>query len=119
MPPRGAIDRIRDILDAIVRIQGYAEGLTYERFCADVRTAEAVQFNFIVIGEAASRVPAEIVARNPEIPWQEMRSLRNFVAHGYFAVSFSVLWETMTSDLPSVIEPLRELVRACEAEGEN
>jgi uncharacterized protein with HEPN domain len=88
-------------------------GLTYERFCADVRPTEAVQYNFVVIGEAASRLPQELTELHPELPWNEMRALRNVVAHAYFAVSLSVLWETMTSDLPPLVEPLRAPLAEC------
>jgi uncharacterized protein with HEPN domain len=110
VPRRDTAERLGDILAAIDRIGTYSEGLTYERFSADVRTSDAVQYNFVVIGEAASRLPPEFTELHPELPWNEMRALRNVVAHAYFAVSLSVLWETMTSDLPPLIEPLRALL---------
>lgn len=113
MPRRDTAERLGDIIAAIDRIGTYAEGLTYERFCADVRTSDAVQYNFVVIGEAASRLPQEFTALHSELPWNEMRALRNVVAHAYFAVSLSVLWETMTSDLPPLVEPLRALMSEC------
>ena len=43
--------------------------------------------NITVVGEAARNVPAGVVARHPEIPWNEMWEIRDVVTHGYFGVS--------------------------------
>jgi uncharacterized protein with HEPN domain len=92
--------------------------MTFEQFCADQRTAEAVQFNFIVIGEAARNIPDDVVARHPELPWREMRGLRNVVAHGYFHVSLAILWQTITTDLAPLVEPLQALLDGERAKAE-
>jgi hypothetical protein len=42
--------------------------------------------NIEVIGEAAKRIPDDVVARAPGIPWRKIRGMRDVVAHGYFGV---------------------------------
>jgi uncharacterized protein with HEPN domain len=84
--------------------------LTFEQFKADSRTVEAVQFNFIVIGEAARHIPDDIVTRRAELPWAEMRGLRNVVTHPYFAVSLDILWQTVTTDLPPLAPSIQSLI---------
>ena len=115
VPHRAVADRLRDILEAIERVDAYAKGITFEQFCLDRKTIEAAQFNFIVIGEAARHVPEDIVAQHPEVAWREMRGLRNIVAHAYFNVSLPVVWETMVSDLPPLVAAIRELLEQIEA----
>ena len=115
VPHRAVAERLRDILEAIERVDAYAKGITFEQFCLDRKTIEAAQFNFIVIGEAARHVPEDIVAQHPEVAWREMRGLRNIVAHAYFNVSLPVLWETMVSDLPPLVAAIRELLEQIEA----
>ena len=44
-------------MQAITLIQGYVSGFTYEAFCEDQRTVDAVLRNFEIIGEAARFVP--------------------------------------------------------------
>jgi uncharacterized protein with HEPN domain len=39
-----------------------------------------------------------------------MRGMRNIVVHEYFGVTEETLWKTATEDLPTVIEPLRQLL---------
>jgi uncharacterized protein with HEPN domain len=61
--------------------------MTYEAFTADRKTVDAVIRNLIVIGEAAGRVPDDVALVHPEIPWKDMRDMRNLVIHEYFGVS--------------------------------
>jgi len=57
--------RVHDILEAIDRIQQYTSGMSYEGFCLDQRTIDAVTWNFEIIGEAAGHVPPDAVASEP------------------------------------------------------
>jgi|GEM_PF-1254019 len=82
MPPRQWRLRVEDMLEAIHKIERYTTGMTPETFFAKPQTIEAVAYNFI-IGEAARHIPPEIEARYPEVPWLQMRDLRNFLAHEY------------------------------------
>ena len=65
------------------------------RLLSDRKTVDAVIRNFIIIDEAASRVPSEIESMHPEIPWKDMRDMRNFVVHEYFGISDKILWDTI------------------------
>ena len=45
-----------------------------------------------------------------EVPWAEMRAMRNIVVHEYFGVTKETLWKTAREDLPTIVEPLRRLL---------
>ena len=68
---------------------------------------DAVVRNLIVIGEAAVHVPEDICRKHPDVPWYEMRGMRNFVVHKYFRASDAVIWDTVHVDLP----PLPALIK--------
>ncbi|UCF82816.1 MAG: DUF86 domain-containing protein, partial [Desulfobacteraceae bacterium] len=70
MPLRDWKLRIKDIVDAVIR-------------------------NLTVIGEAAGHVPDDIVSAYPDIPWRDMRDMRNFVVHEYFGISDKIIWDTV------------------------
>ena len=111
MPPeRGWKLRISDILDAITAIQEYTAGMDLKRFTVDRKTVDAVVRNFTIIGEAATRIPEQVIAENPEIPWRDMSDMRNIVVHKYFGVSNKILWETIQSDLPPLVPLLQKLL---------
>ena len=67
--------------------------------------------NLTVIGEAAARIPSEVVKDHPEVPWRDMADVRNVVVHEYFGVDQRVVWDTITTDLPPLVAPLSKLLR--------
>jgi uncharacterized protein with HEPN domain len=85
------------------------EDLDQLDFNCDVKTQDSVLMNLIVIGEQATKIIAyhpDFVEANQEIPWQQIRGLRNRVAHGYFDVDLGLIWNTVQNDLPHLIEKL-------------
>lgn len=110
MPPRHWKLRIEDILAAIERIQRYTDGMDLSSFSRDDRTVDAVVWNITVIGEAAGAVPEDVRRKHPELPWDEMRGIRNVIVHEYFGVSLPILWQTVTADLPPLIPLLKKIL---------
>jgi uncharacterized protein with HEPN domain len=104
--------RIDDILCAIERISEHTRGMSPEAFANDRKTQDAVHFNLMVIGEAAGQIEPGVVASHPEIPWAEMRGMRNVLIHAYFSVSTEIVWRTLTDDLPPIVESLNKLLRS-------
>ncbi len=110
MPPRRWPLRVRDILDSITAIQDYTRDMDFSAFAADPRTVDAVVRRFAIIGEAANNIPAEIVAAYPEIPWRDMREMRNVLVHVYFGINKRILWEAIHNDLPPLVPILTRLL---------
>ena len=103
--------RIQDILDAVSAVQEYTRGMEFKTFTEDRKTVDAVVRNLIVIGEAAVHVPEDICRKHPQVPWYEMRGMRNFVVHEYFKASDTVIWDTVHVDLrplPALIKKILE-----------
>lgn len=110
MPPRDWQLRLQDILDSIDRVQRYTDGMTFASFCADDKTIDAVVRNFEIIGEAARHIPQNIETRYPQVPWVEMRGMRNLLIHEYFGISLPILWHTLTHNLPPLPPLLQHIL---------
>lgn len=63
-----------------------------------------------IIGEAASRVSEETQLRTPNIPWPQIRGMRNRLIHGYDVIDYDLLWDTVMADLPPLIAELKKIV---------
>ncbi len=61
-----------------------------------------------IIGEAASRIPAEERASRPEIPWPAIVGLRNRLFHGYDDVDLDIVWAIVPTDLPALLSRLSD-----------
>ncbi|MHB1145645.1 MAG: HepT-like ribonuclease domain-containing protein [Thiobacillus sp.] len=106
-------NRLPDYLDHMQQAASdacsFVEGLGKDDFLADKRTQQAVIMSLIIIGEAATKVMdryAEFSAQHSEVPWRSMRGMRNHIAHGYFDINLDVVWETVQTALPELLERL-------------
>jgi uncharacterized protein with HEPN domain len=59
-----------------------------------------VRVRLIEIGEAIKDLPSELLATEPDIPWQDIARMRDRLAHRYFDTSHAIVAATVTSDLP-------------------
>jgi uncharacterized protein with HEPN domain len=110
MSPRSWKERIEDILEAIAEIQTFTHNMSYDDFRSDTKTLKAVALDFVVIGEAATHVPDDVVAAHPEIAWRLMRGIRNRLVHDYFGIDPKILWDTVQNDLPPLAGPLKRIL---------
>ncbi|MDX9964057.1 DUF86 domain-containing protein [Desulfobacter postgatei] len=99
--------RIEDIIEALDRIFHYVKDLNYDGWMKDQKTIDAVIRNLEIIGEAAANVPREIQDLYVDIPWYQMKGMRNILIHEYFGVDNDVLWNTIQKDLPVLKEKLQ------------
>lgn len=101
---------IKDILQSILQIESFVEGLQYEEFQKDDKTASAVIRKLEIIGEAAKQVPTRIRQKHPELPWTEMARMRDKLIHGYFGVDPEIVWKVVKERLPEVKANLQKII---------
>ena len=102
--------RIRDILDAIERIQEFTKDMTFAEFDRNRLVLDAVIRNFEIIGEAGNHIPISIQNQYPQIPWRQIISMRNSLIHEYFGADNSVIWDTIQIDLSGLKNQLLLIV---------
>ncbi len=99
-------ERLRDILDAIALITKYALA---DRMAFD--QDEPRRWFYVkqleIIGEATSRVPAEVLAAAPGIQWHQIITMRHRLVHDYAGVDWHIVWDVLRHDL----DPLRQAVQ--------
>lgn len=110
MSSRDWRSRVQDILVAIETVQQRIQGLDFQAFEGNPVLVESVIYQLIIIGEAAANIPPEIKQQAPELPWRQMTNMRNIMAHAYFRVEQSIVWETACNNLTPLIQPLRNLL---------
>ena len=120
MKSREFIDYLRDIIDAVEKIEKFTEGMDSEGFYADDKTAYAVIRALEIIGEATKKVPQNIKESYPQVPWREMAGIRDKLIHDYFGVNLEVIWKTVQEDLPTLKPRILQILQenAEETEGD-
>ncbi len=104
--------RIAHILDSIDAVEAYLAGTTEDSFAKDVKTQDAVTRRLEIIGEAVKSLDTlapELLASHPEVPWKNIKGMREKLAHDYDTVSVPIPWNTATQELPLLREAVRKL----------
>jgi uncharacterized protein with HEPN domain len=113
--PERVEDYLAHIIEATARVADYVRPLPdIDAFAQNLQIQDAVIRNIEIIGEAArhiDRVAPGYTDQHTEIPWAQMRGMRNVVIHQYFAVDLKVLWTTATDDLPRLKEQIDDLLK--------
>jgi uncharacterized protein with HEPN domain len=100
---RSTLDRLRDIIQSAELVERHVGDLDASALAATAEPRDAALFRIAVVCEAASRLPAELQALAPEIPWNEIKDMRNQIVHGYWQIDFAIIIDTVENDL----EPLK------------
>lgn len=101
---------IEDIKESIEKIDRYTKGMTFEALIEDEKTIDAVVRNLAIIGEAVVNTPEEIKEKYPDMPWYEIKGMRNRVVHEYFGTNNKILWDTIKEDIPKLKEQVEKIV---------
>ena len=86
MPSLSEKDRanIEAGLDAIRKIEAFtADVKDADQFYETEMVFDATLMNFVVIGEVVDKVSISTRNNYPNIPWPQVKSFRNMVAHNY------------------------------------
>ena len=94
-----AVQRVDDILDSIAEIEGFIAGLGEQAFLADRKCVLAVTHLIMIIGEAAKNLAPGLEDRRSEIPWRDVRSMRDRIVHEYGSINPRLVWRIATNDL--------------------
>ena len=115
-------DYVDHIQQAAADVCSFVRGLAKDDFLADKRTQQAVIMSLMIIGEAATKAMegyAAFTQAHPEVPWRNMRGMRNRMAHGYFDIDLHVVWETTQEWVPELLKQLPALRKDADNEDPN
>jgi uncharacterized protein with HEPN domain len=102
-------ERAEHILEAIKLIKEFVSGYDEITFLNDVIIQSAVQYQFLIIGEAIRYIDNGILAKY-NYPWHIPRSFRNFIIHIYHGVKMERIYYA-TQDLGELEKQVRLILK--------
>ena len=97
--------RLADIVEAIDAVRdhltkgGLSDGLVYD----------AVRVRLIEIGEAVKALSADVVEREPAVPWKAIARMRDQLAHRYFDTDHAIVQDVVDNELGPLLAAVQAL----------
>lgn len=90
---------IIQILAYCDRIKQKMENMGLDEFKKDIDTRDIICFNVFQIGELAKSLTDDFVKEYNEVPWKDIKGMRDRIAHGYGTIDFAIIWTTAEEDI--------------------
>jgi uncharacterized protein with HEPN domain len=106
-------ERLRDIEEAIERIEKYAAH-GRKAFEKDELIQNWIVRHLQIIGEAVRALSSEFKESYPEMAWSKIIGMRNILVHDYFGIDVDVVWNAVEKDLPELKQKVKTLLQKYE-----
>ena len=99
---------VRHCQDVHLAMQHFGE--KKEDFLKDNVFLNACSMPILQVGELAKHLSDEIISRSPEIPWRQIKGMRDFFVHDYQSMDKDVIWETATKGIPDLLLKCQNII---------
>jgi len=62
----------------------------------------AVSMCILQIGELVNHLSDDFKSNHSEIPWRQIKGMRNYVAHEYGSIDLDIVWQASTVSIQSL-----------------
>ena len=70
----------------------------------------ALERSFVVIAEAAKKIPRDLQPNYPQVPWEDIVILRNNISHGYDEYSLAELETIAKEEVHDIAIILKQII---------
>lgn len=109
---------LRQIKDAVCQLENWNDGIVspddYAASPDGMKTLAATSMLLEAIGEGIkkidSRTKGTILKLRPEIPWDDVKGMRDHIAHGYFDIDADIIFDVVKNDLRPLADAVDYLI---------
>lgn len=88
------------IIEYCDKLIAFTCDMDYATFKESELHKDACSLCILQIGELVSNLTDEFKESHSSIPWRQIRSMRNIVAHHYGEIDSETLWDVIVDDIP-------------------
>lgn len=111
-------DLLKKLLDSIgkihIRIQSVKTASDLTNSTQGIEKLDLLCMPLIVIGELVNKIDKitdqSILKNYSEIPWREIKGMRNIVVHDYFNIDAEEILNTCKEDIPKLAETVDRII---------
>lgn len=103
--------RLRHILESINFIETFSAGKVKEDIFKNFMFRFSIERQLEIIGEAANNLSPSLIEKNPDVPWSQIISFRNFIVHECFGLDLELVWDVIVNHIPSFKNQVERILR--------
>ena len=104
----------RGILQVIInhcqRIELKTRNISKEEFKENEDIKDIVCFNILQIGELAKNFSDELISKYKNVPWKQIKGMRDRIVHRYDSIDFERIWLIVTEDIEPLLHYCNEIL---------
>lgn len=94
------------IIENLHFIADHMSETSYEDFAEDEVLQDSMMFRLVQISENAKDLSNEYKENHKAVPWNQIYGLRNRLVHDYGNVDLSIVYDTLTKDIPGLLKAM-------------
>lgn len=83
--------------------------LSEDEFYNDRKTINSVCFDILQIGELAKSLSDDFISKYNQMPWKNIKGMRDWVTHGYHSLEMTRVWKTASDDIKPLLEYCKKI----------
>ncbi|MBI4824872.1 MAG: DUF86 domain-containing protein [Nitrospirae bacterium] len=101
---------LKHILDAVNDIDEFVKDMDKKSFLSNKAIKYAVVRSIEIIGEASKHLSKKFRDQHKDIRWEDICGMRDKLIHDYIGVDYSIVWNVIERDIPSLKKKLHEVL---------
>lgn len=103
------------ILNKILKWANKAE-IDYQIMCSEFEPTPfsnsviLTAFSLAQIGELSGRISEELQNEYSDIPWRQIKGMRNIIIHDYNGINMNIIHETVANDIPTLKKRIQQIL---------
>ena len=89
-------------------ICGHMSGIDIDELYKNEVLQDSMMFRLVQISENAKKLTEEFKSEHGDIPWTDIYGLRNRIVHEYGNVDLTIIFDTLKTDIPYVLNILED-----------
>ncbi len=103
------IGLLKQLVKHCNRIIDKMKNVSLKSFLSNADLLDVVSFHTFQIGELAGKFSDDFVKKHKEIEWQNMKSTRNHIVHGYSTIDYDAVYKTAKEDVVTLKQQIIDI----------
>ena len=101
---------INKIIEDLSFMIEHTKGLSQQEFEENAVLVDSVMFRLIQVAENSEKLTAAFKEEHKDIPWKNIKGMRNKIVHNYGVVDLTTVYQTVIESVPELHDILIKLI---------